>query len=332
MGTEVIWRLEGGYSRFVSGSKVELRLEKKPFRQSLEVSPSGLVHRSKPIDLIFRVTQGLKGRGPGGVGWRVDPEAVVRSVILFVGNAFLGNFRVSPQHFAIQWNLEVNTEATAGLDLAPFLVEVGAKTRLYHSWVTIFPEGTSLVRALQEGWKSYRNPLDPDEVFEMPDRQVVRWRWSGRVRLAMGVQWALGAGWALTGTVPLVKIQKGLSSLAALGAQVEAVEEGEFNIQLRRRAGTIEFRLRRHRERKRQASLSAGVHLGSQVRVVHLGPTTGGPLQILSQGLQEPLRRKMNQLLKQALGRRLEVALALESSRWRRTATVLAANWPRAPA
>ncbi len=313
----------------MSGSKVELRLEKKPFRQSLEVSPSGLVHRSKPIDLIFRVTQGLKGRGPGGVGWRVDPEAVVRSVILFAGNAFLGNFRVPPQHFAIQWNLEVNTEATAGLDLAPFLVEVGAKTRLYHSWVTIFPEGTSQVRALQEGWKSYRNPLDPDEVFEMPDRQVVRWRWSGRVRLAMGVQWALGAGWALPGTVPLVKIQKGLSSLAALGAQVEAVEEGEFNIQLRRRAGTIEFRLRRHRERKRQASLSAGVHLGSQVRVVHLGPTTGGPLQILSQGLQEPLRRKMNQLLKQALGRRLEVALALESSRWRRTATVLAANWPR---
>ena len=67
MGTEVIWRLEGGYSRFVSGSQVELRLDRKPFRQSLEVSPAGLANRSKPIDLIFRVTQGLKGRGPGGV-------------------------------------------------------------------------------------------------------------------------------------------------------------------------------------------------------------------------------------------------------------------------
>ncbi|MCZ6877914.1 MAG: hypothetical protein O7G29_07215 [Acidobacteria bacterium] len=329
MGTEVIWRLEGGYSRFVSGSLVELRLEKKPFRQSLEVSPSGLVNRSKPIDLIFRVTPGLKGRGPGGVAWRVDPEGVVRSVILFAGNAFLGNFRVPPHHFAIQWNLEVKTEASAGLDLSPFLVEVGAKTRLYHSWVTVFPEGTSLARALQEGWRSYRNPLDPDEVLGMPERQVVRWRWSGRVQLKMGVEWALGVGWALPGTVPWVKIQKRLSSLAALGAHVETVEEGEFNIQLRKRAGTIEFRLRRHRQRKRQASLSAGLHLGSQVRVVHLGPTPRGPLQILSKGLQEPLRRKMNRLLKQALGRRLEVALALESLRWRRTATVLAANWPR---
>ena len=329
MGAEVIWRLEGGYSRFVSGSQVELRLEKKPFRQSLEVSPSGLINRSKPIDLIFRVTQGLKGRGPGGVGWRVNPEGVVRSVILFAGNAFLGNFRVPPDHFAIQWNLEVSTEASAGLDLPPFLVDVGAKTRLYHSWVTVFPEGTSLVRALQEGWRSYRNPLDPDEVLGMPERQVVRWRWSGRVRLAMGVEWALGAGWALPGTVPWLKIQKQLSSLAALGAHVEAVEEGEFNIQLRKRAGTIEFRLRRHRQRKRQASLSAGLHWGSQVRVVHLGPTAGGPLRILSKGLQEPLRRKINRLLKQAVGRRVEVALALESLRWRRTATMLAANWPR---
>ena len=155
-----------------------------------------------------------------------------------------------------------------------------------------FPEGTSLVQALQEGWRSYRNPLDPDEVFGMPERQVVRWRWSGRVRLAMGVEWALGAGWALPGTVPLVDIRKDLSSLAALGAHVEAVEEGEFSIQLRKRAGTIEFRLRRHRERRRQASLSAGLHLGSQIRVVRLGPPSRGPLRILSQGLQEPLQKK----------------------------------------
>ncbi len=58
MGTELTWRLEGGYSRFIEGSQVELRLEKKPFRHSLDVSPSGLVHRSQPIDLIFRVTRG----------------------------------------------------------------------------------------------------------------------------------------------------------------------------------------------------------------------------------------------------------------------------------
>ena len=53
MGAQLTWRLEGGYSRFIEGSRVELRLEKKPFRHSLDVSPSGLIHRSQPIDLIF---------------------------------------------------------------------------------------------------------------------------------------------------------------------------------------------------------------------------------------------------------------------------------------
>ncbi len=96
MGAELTWRLEGGYSRFIEGSRVELRLEKKPFRQSLDVSPSGLIHRSQPMDLIFRATRGFTGKGPGGVRWRVRPQGQVRSVILFAGNAFLGNFRVPP--------------------------------------------------------------------------------------------------------------------------------------------------------------------------------------------------------------------------------------------
>ena len=85
MGAELTWRLEGGYSRFIEGSRVELRLEKKPFRHSLDVSPSGFIHRSQPIDLIFRVTRGFTGRGPGAVRWRVRPHGQVRSVILFAG-------------------------------------------------------------------------------------------------------------------------------------------------------------------------------------------------------------------------------------------------------
>ena len=329
MGAQLIWRLEGGYSRFIEGSRVELRLEKKPFRHSLDVSPSGLIHRSQPVDLIFRTTRGFTGKGPEDLRWRVRPQGQVRSVILFAGNAFLGNFRVPPDHLAIQWDLEVSTEGSAGLSQVPLLMDIGAKTRLYHSWVTLFPEETSIARALREAWRSYRNPLDPGEVLQMSEGQVVRWRWSGRVGLKVGVEWALGPGWVLPGSIPMLNVQKGLSSGAFLGARVEVVEEGEFNVQVRKRAGKIEFRLRRHRQRKRQAGLSAGVHLGSSLRVTRLGPTLQGPLRILSKGLSEPLKKKMNRVFKQALVRRLEVAIALETTHWRKRTTLLAVHWLR---
>jgi len=329
MGAQLTWRLEGGYSRFIEGSRVELRLEKKPFRHSLDVSPSGLIHRSQPIDLIFRATRGFTGKGPGDVRWRVRPQGQVRSVILFAGNAFLGNFRVPPDHLAVQWDVVLSTEGSVGLSRVPLLMDIGARTRLYHSWVTFFPEETSIARALRDAWRSYRNPLDPSEVLQMPEGQVVRWRWSGRVGLKLGVEWALGPGWLLPGSIPLLNVQKGLSSGASLGARVEVVEEGEFNLQVRKRAGKIEFRLRRHRQRMRQAGLSAGVHFGNSLRVTRLGPTPQGPLRILSKGLSEPLKKKMNRVFKQALVRRLEVAIALERTRWRKRTTLLAVHWLR---
>ena len=329
MATQLTWRLEGGYSRFIEGSRVELRLEKKPFRHSLDVSPLGLIRRSQPIDLIFQATRGFTGKGPGDVRWRVRPQGQVRSVILFAGNAFLGNFRVPPDHLAVQWDVEASTEGSAGLNRTPLLMDIGAKTRLYHSWVTFFPEDTSIARALQQAWRSYRDPLDAGEVLQMPEGQVVRWRWSGRVGLKMGIEWDLGTGWAVPGSIPWLRVQKRFSSGASLGAQVEVAEEGEFNIQVRKRAERIEFRLRRHRQRTRQAGLSAGVHLGNSLRVSRVGPTPQGLLGILSKGLSGPLKKEVNRVFKQALVRRLEVAIALERTSWRKRTTLLAAHWLR---
>ena len=108
----------------------------------------------------------------------------------------------------------------------------------------------------------------------------------------MGVEWALGPGWVLPGSIPMMKVQKGFSSGASLGARLEVVEEGEFNVQVRKRAGKIEFRLRRHRQRTRQAGLSAGVHFGNSLRVTRLGPTPQGPLRILSKGMSEPAEKE----------------------------------------
>ena len=39
MGAQLTWRLEGGYSRFIEGSRVELRLEKSLFATALMCPP-----------------------------------------------------------------------------------------------------------------------------------------------------------------------------------------------------------------------------------------------------------------------------------------------------
>ena len=327
MRAKLTWRLEGGYSRFIEGSRVELRLKQGPLRQSLEVSPKGLVDRSVPIELIFQAARTFSGRGPVGMGWSLNPQGSVRALVLFAGNAFLGNFRVPSNHIAIQWDLQVQAEAAVGKRRLPLFIEVDAKTRLYHSWVTLFPDNTLIIKALQEAWQSYRSPLDSSEVLQMLQGQVVRWRWSGRLQLAMGIEWGLEAGWAIPGRIPVMTLQKALLSGAALGARFRFSEEGEFALQLRKKAQRIEFRLRRLQQRMKQTGFSAGVHLGSQLRVTRLSPWPQGALGILTKGLTQPASKKMNQVLKQALVRSLEISLALEKVRWRRGATMLVANW-----
>ena len=84
------WRLEGGYSRFLEGSRVELRLEEGPLRQSLDISPFDLRDRSKPIEMTFRTARGFRGQGPEKLSWRVYPNGFIRSLILFPGQRLFG--------------------------------------------------------------------------------------------------------------------------------------------------------------------------------------------------------------------------------------------------
>ena len=71
---------------------MELTLQEGPLSQRLDLSPLGLADRSKPIELTFRAAKGFRGRAPGRLRWRVSPEGLVRTRILFPGNAFLGIF------------------------------------------------------------------------------------------------------------------------------------------------------------------------------------------------------------------------------------------------
>ena len=299
MASQVIWRLEEGYSRFIEGSRVELRLKQGPLGESLKISPKGLVDRSEPIELVFQAARTFAGTDRAGLAWRLRPEAAARARILFAGNAFLGNFRVPPDYFAVQWDLEVQAEGSVQKPGRSLLVELDGQSRLYQSWVTLFPDDKSMFQALHQAWGSYRSSLDADEVLQMKDGQVLRWRWNGRLRLSMGIEWSLAAGWSIPGTIPWMNLQKELFTGAGLGARFQVTEAGEFSLQLRRRDSKTEFRLRRTRERVKEASFSAGVDLGSQLRVSRLVPSSKGALGVvvqvrpgvLSQGLLPAFER-----------------------------------------
>ena len=79
MASQLIWRLEEGYSRFIEGSRVELRLKQGPLGESLEISPKGLVNRSQPIELLFQAARSFAGADPAGLAWRLRPEAATRA-------------------------------------------------------------------------------------------------------------------------------------------------------------------------------------------------------------------------------------------------------------
>ena len=145
----LVRRLEGGYSRFLEGSRVELELEEGPLGQTLDLSPLGLAHRSKPMDLRFRVAKGFRGRASGGLRWRLSPRGLIRSRILFPGNAFLGNFRVPRGRFAVQWDIDASVEGTVGRRVKRFLIHFEKGERLHHTWVQTFPEKRS--RGSREG-------------------------------------------------------------------------------------------------------------------------------------------------------------------------------------
>ena len=325
-GVGLTWRLQGGYSRFLKGSLVELRLQQGLLRQRLDVYPLAIADRSRPIDLQFEAARTLRGRGPGNIAWRIRPAGSIRARILFAGNAFLGNFRVPKEHLAIQWDVEASAEAGAARQRSRLLLDLNAGTRLYHSWVTLFSQEILVDRALREAWKSFRYPLDSAEVYLMPEGQVVRWRWSGRVRLAMDVQWSLASGWAIPGISPVARVQAELTPSFA-GARWETVEEGEFSIQLRRKNQETQFRLRRHRQRTRRSDLSAGISLGSQSRVIRLSPNSPDALRVVTKTFSRPLLRTVNRVAREALSRRLEIALAVERTHWKGATTMVSARW-----
>lgn len=319
-----MWRLEGGYSRFLEGSRVVLRLEDPSLSHELQISP---FNRRRPVELIFRSQERLRGRLPGGLRWEVSPQGRLRGLILFAGSAYLGNFRVPQEHFAVQWSVEAVVESGWRRSGERPLLNFTARSRLVHTWVVVFPPTVSLPDGLIRAWGRYRSPLDPSEVLELEEGQLVRWLWAGRLRFGLGLKWGLGRVWSLPGDPRLLRLRKELSADAGAEARFGLAAEGEFSLQLRRQRGRLELRLGQKKRRAAEGSLRAGIGSGSSFRVSGVRLPERQPLRFLTQSLTPPAVAAVNQGLRRALVRRLEITLALERSRWKQSSTLLHATW-----
>ncbi len=311
----LVWKLEGGYSRFVEGAKVNLRLEAGPTQQQLNSTPWGLFKGEKPLELVFKVGRSLRGKFLPGLRWKLRPEGRIRALILQPGNAFLGNYRVPKEHFAVQWTVEVSMSGEGTLGPADLLFKVDGGSRMSQSWVVLFERGESLKTSLLKAWKLCPSPFEPESVWSMPDGQVVHWTWRGKVRFSLGLSWSAVRGWGIGTPEKLLQATGALSLGARAGADLQVSKSGNFAIRLSRRGNRVKYSLREERGLQYKTGFKARVTFKDRVAVR------------ASKRLVRPLLEPLNQRLEQALAKRIEIALALDYQRWKRLKWLIQAEW-----
>ncbi|MBI4445745.1 MAG: hypothetical protein HY645_07520 [Acidobacteria bacterium] len=321
MSPATVWRLEKGYSRFLESSRLDLKLKQGTFRQELSFSPVGLLKRSQPLELTFRVVGTVSG-SVAGLRWRLRPDSSVRCLVLFKGNPFLGNYRVPPGHFAVQWDVEAALESAA----LTGLVQAEAGTRLHHYWLQIFPDKLSVHEGALRAWEAYCNLFDAEEVSLMEEGQIAGCSWSGGVQAAMQMSWGLGVGWSLP-DFSFARLQQQFSAGVGASVRLRVEEKGSFSIRVRRTGDETQFVLRRSEERSRSAMASVGVHIESQIKVEDLHMPEPSAARIISGGLSAPVVHRLNITILKALSRRAEILFAIERSQWKRKGEILRAVW-----
>jgi len=305
--------LEGGYSRLLEGAVLEAMLEQGPLREDLEISPF-LWKKIRPVDLRFNLRSPARGTGPFGLHWSIAPQAGLRCRILFERNAYLGNFRVPSEHYAIQWDVDVVTESA--LRDRRSLASLSARSRVHFAWVEVFPRDVSGSEALTESWRGFKIPWDEREIVQLRETQVQVWSWSGQLRLALGIQWGFAEGWSLRVSNDWVGVRAALNLPSTLAASLDFSREGTFHLRWIHRSGKIQLNLD---ESRRKA-----VKGGFQAKV-SLNPTAA----LTSTPWLRPGLRGVNASVRKALQLRAEISLAIESEKWRHHRRVLRAEWDK---
>ena len=313
--SSVRWRFEGGYSRLLDRPRVEVILEDGPTRQQLKLSPLGLF--KEPTELTLRFTQSYRATGPGRLRWRLSPETRIRAVVLQPGNAYLGNFRVPEGQYAIQWDIAGEVTSKLLERFSTVLLSAEAGSTLVHTWVTLFARETSLLCAVRESWKGFIDPFRPEEILRLSERQVVRFRWSGRLITAIGIEWGIGRGWQVGVSRALLDLQAALRAKAEVGAEVRFSQQGHFGLRLSKRMEQIQLSISKDRKWTHLGRFAARATLRDTVKAEPAGS-----------GLK-PLVQPLNRKLAEAVARRAEIAFLLEAERWRRRRLLFKAVWKK---
>ncbi|HUV14518.1 MAG TPA: hypothetical protein VMY18_12805 [Acidobacteriota bacterium] len=311
----LVWKLRGGYSRFVEAAEVSLRLETGPTKQQLNATPWGLFRREKPLELVFIAKRSLRGEFLPGLRWKLGPEGRIRALLLQPGNAFLGNYRVPKEHFAVQWSVDVLMNGEGSLGPADLLFRVDGGSQMSQSWVALFKRGESIGDSLLEAWKLCPSPFEPESVWAMPEGQVVHWTWIGKVRFSLDLSWSVVRGWGIGTPEKILQATAALNLGAKASADLQVSKSGRFAIRLSRRRNQVKYSLLEERGVLCQTSFEAKVTFKDRVAVK------------ASKRLVRPLLEPLDRRLEQALAKRIEMALVLDYERWKHVKSLLQAEW-----
>jgi len=313
----LIWKLRGGYSRFLEAAEVSLRLKAGPTQQQLNTTPWGLFKGEKPLELVFIAKRSLRGKFLPDLRWKLGPEGRVRALILQPGNAFLGNYRVPKEHFAVQWTVDVLMNGEGSLGPSDLLLKVDGGSQMSQSWVSLFERGVSIRDGLIEAWKACPSPFEPESVWAMPEGQVVHWTWKGKVRFSLNLSWSAVRGWGIGTPEKILQATGALSLGAKATADLQVSKSGRFAIRLSKRRNQVKYSLVEERGVQYQTGFEAKVTLKDRIGVK------------ASKRLARPLLEPLDQRLEQALARRIEVALVLDYERWKHVKSLLQAEWKK---
>ena len=323
----VTWRLEGGYSRFLEGSHVEVTFADNGLSQSLDLSPLGLIRKTEPVEILFKMSRSYRGDLGHGIRWTIGPGVRCRALLLFSGQSFLGNFKVPAKCFAVQWDVDADADGRLESEPGPCLLSLGAGTGFSQSWVRLFPETESIGSAIRQAWEQYRNPLDPVDVFHLEEGQVIRWRWTGQVTLGARISWGVGHGWVIPSGARFVELGKEIVALAGAAASFSVKQAGEFSLQVRKSSGSVALRMRREKRTETGGSFSLGVQIQHPVHITRLGFAKPEPLRTVSRAISQPLIQEFNRACEEALTRRLQIAFSLDHKSWKEENVLFTGTW-----
>jgi hypothetical protein len=307
------WKLEGGYALLLNRTRLDVTMEEGPLRQQLKLTPFGLFR--EPTELIFRTRTGLKTVGPGPLQWRLKPGARIRAVILQPSNAYLGNFRIPKNHYGVQWDVEGEVTSEVSNRQAKVLMSAEVGSIVIHSWVILFAKEVPLISAVEESWRAFVNPFDPEQVQGLSERHVIRFRWRGKLSTTVGVSWGVGTGWHVGASKTLLRLQTAVAAKAGFKAVLSLSQSGSFVLRLSKRKGQIRLSIDRDRGFSGQTRFEVRATLKNSVEIT---PSWRGA---------KPLLEPLNDKLAEAVARRAEIAFTLESERWKRRHSLLKAFW-----